>query len=269
MSRTSRILLAASVVLIASCRDSQARTQTVAQGSMVDTGFVTRTTRVGRNEFRYQVFTPRNFDKSRQWPVIVALAGSDARGTDGDSQTHSGFGLVLRANRETFPAVVVFPQVPPVSYGITVIDTITMQALDATLKEFNGDPDRVYLTGVSLGAGVGVDIAVAHPDRFAAFVMVSGGLCKRCVLGAAGVTDSDADEYAAAAQRLRNMPVWITHGDADTQLPPISAELFGQALQRVNGNLHFNLLPGVKHEAWRVAYGPPLLTWLFAQKRSP
>ena len=269
MTKTSRMLLAGAVVLLASCRDSQARTQSVAQARVVDTGFVTRTTRVGQNEFRYQVFTPRNFDKSRKWPVIVALAGSDVRGTDGESQTHSGFGLVLRANRETFPAVVVFPQVPPVSYGLTVIDTITMQALDATLREFNGDPDRVYLTGVSLGATVGLDIAVAHPDRLAAFVMVSGGACKRCVLAAAGVTDANADEYAAAAQRLKNLPVWITHGADDTQLPPISAERLGQALQQVNGNLHFNLLQGQKHEAWRMAYGPPLLTWLFSQKRSP
>ena len=52
---------------------------------------------------------------------------------------------------------------------------MAMATLDATLHEFNGDLDRVYLTGFSLGGAGVVRMAGGWPTRFAALLAVVAG----------------------------------------------------------------------------------------------
>jgi predicted peptidase len=49
-------------------------------------------------------------------------------------------------------------------------------ALDEAVREFNGDPDRLYLAGFSLGGYGTWQIAAANPGKFAALVPVAGGV---------------------------------------------------------------------------------------------
>ena len=50
-------------------------------------------------------------------------------------------------------------------------------ALDASILEFDGDPRRVYLTGFSMGGyGTWSLSAAKYPHRFAAIVLVCGGI---------------------------------------------------------------------------------------------
>jgi RND superfamily putative drug exporter len=53
------------------------------------------------------------------------------------------------------------------------------------MREFHGDPHRVYLTGLSMGGYGTIHLALAHPHRFAALVVVCGGLL---FLGGTGVS---------------------------------------------------------------------------------
>jgi pimeloyl-ACP methyl ester carboxylesterase len=49
-----------------------------------------------------------------------------------------------------------------------------MAALDAVMAEYATDPDRVYLTGISMGGNGSWYLAYRHPDRFAAGVPLCG-----------------------------------------------------------------------------------------------
>ncbi len=136
-----------SVVLLSACRT----TTPAADPTPAETGFLDRSIDIGTTTHRYQVYVPSNYTPSREWPLVLFLHGAGERGYEGLSQTHVGLGRAIRFNPERWPAVVVFPQLPPGGNWSEVTEPIGMQALQATMDEFAIDTSRVYLTGLSMG----------------------------------------------------------------------------------------------------------------------
>ena len=127
---------------------------------------------------RYVVYLPDGWNRQQTWPVILFLHGSGERGSEGMDETQIGLPQAIRLHPERWPFVVVMPQVPFSHHHWTDPDmmAMAMAALDAEVKEFHGDRDRVYLTGLSLGGYGTWEIAKAYPHRFAALVPVCGGV---------------------------------------------------------------------------------------------
>jgi predicted peptidase len=234
-----------------------------------DGGFVLRSITSAGITYPYQVFLPRGYDRSRRWPVIFALHGGAERGSDGQKQMTVGLGPVVAAQRATFPAVVVFPQVPALG-GEKVTDEFLAAAipeLDRAMAEFNGDPDRVYIAGNSLGGIFAYALAYQNPGRFAALVVAPGSTGGRVIAG--NRTTPEAVVDSMFAQRLRNLPMWIFHGSADPTLPVARARAVVQALRVVGAPITYTEYAGVGHDVWDRAYATPeLWTWLFAQRRA-
>src|SRR3546814_5591067 len=90
--------------------------------------------------------------------------------------TLAGLGPHVRANAGSCPAVVVFPQVPENGEWQGANAGVAFAALDAATAEFNGDRDRTYLTGMSMGGYGTWELALAQPERFAALVPVCGAV---------------------------------------------------------------------------------------------
>ena len=233
-----------------------------------DTGFLNRSLEYDGVLRRYVVYLPENWDHSQRWPVILFLHGSGERGTEGLDETQIGLPQAIRLHPERWPFVVVMPQVPfnhrhwtdPEMMGIA------MAALQAEVKEFHGDPDRVYLTGLSLG-GYGVwEIARAYPHRFAALVPVSGGVFWSYAPERWREANTLPAEYAHAIGRT---PTWIFHGADDPVVSPRQSLLMYQALKAASGDVRFWEYAGIKHNVWDRAYGEPQLPrWLLAQRLS-
>ena len=80
-----------------------------------ETGFLNRTVTLNGTEYRYQVYVPREFDRKKTWPVILALHGGGEYGSDGMKQTNVGLAPAIRRNPERFPAIVVFASAMSVS----------------------------------------------------------------------------------------------------------------------------------------------------------
>jgi predicted peptidase len=236
-----------------------------------ETGFLNRSVTIAGTSYRYQVYVPANYDSSVAWPVILSLHGFGERGSDGLAQTLIGLAAAIRRSNDKYPAIVVFPQAPPTPEIPVSIwqsaDTIALAALDQTLQEFNADTSRVYLTGLSQGGHGTWYVASHHPERFAALVVVCGWVAETG--GRPGVSaPTAADPYAALAQRIKQLPVWIFHGEADTVIPVEEARRMYSALQAVGAKVRYTEFAGGNHNAWDPAYlSPDLPGWLFAQRR--
>jgi predicted peptidase len=234
-------------------------------------GFLDRTVRVGDNSYHYQVYVPSNFDRRRAWPIILFLHGAGERGTDGLRHTEVGLGELIRTSPERVPAVVVFPQAPPGNVWAGQLAQAALAALDQAAAEFHGDPDRTYLTGLSMG-GYGVWVlAFDNPDRFAALVPVAGGLVppfsRRLPSPLPGTLQAD-DPYANTAARLKQVPAWVFHGADDPTVPVTESRKIVEALRKAGANVRYTEYESVGHHSWERAYAEPeLWTWLFAQKR--
>ncbi len=237
----------------------------------VQTGFLDRTVTVSGVTYRYQVFVPADFSSKKSWPVILFLHGSGERGSDGLIQTDVGIGHAIRLKSSRFPFVVVMPQCSENKiWGEPDMQAQALAALDVSIKEFHGDRNRVYLTGLSMGGFGTWEIAAFHPGRFAALVPICSGvrpLKDWPQLQVALASDAKiTDPYAEVARRIGKTPVWIFHGDADDSVPVTEARHMAEALKAANAKFMYTEYPGVGHNSWDRAYAEPdLVPWLLEQ----
>ena len=235
-----------------------------------DTGFLNRTVAVGGVTYNYQVFVPSNWSKKVKWPVILFLHGYGEEGDDGLVQTQVGLATAIRKQVDRFPTVVVIPQCRKKDWWTSpAMEAQALKALDQTMKEFKGDPQRVYLTGLSMGGFGTWGFASGHPAEFAALVPICGGIRDPDAAEIPNYRDVDnsADPYVATAQKIGKTPVWVFHGEADPVVPVTESRQMVAALKAAGGNVRYTEYPGVKHESWDNAYAEPdLFPWLLAQK---
>jgi predicted peptidase len=235
-----------------------------------ETGFLDRIVKIGAETYRYQVYAPRDWSKQRKWPVILFLHGAGERGDDGLIQTEVGVGRAIRRYVDRFPAIVVMPQCRKDQWWTQ--DAMQEQALKAfeqSVKEFNGDPERFYLTGISMGGYGTWSIASKNPGKFAALVPICGGVRTPARVAIPGVaSDSDGDPYAETARKIGKTPVWIFHGGADTIVPPDESRKMNEALKAAGGDVKYTEYENVTHNSWDNAYAEPeLMKWMLSKIR--
>lgn len=240
------------------------------EAQRVETGFLDRVVTLAGKTHRYQVYVPAEYAASDQrWPVILFLHGGGERGADGLFQTQVGIGTHIRRNASSYPAIVVFPQVPSDSLWVGTPADVAITALDQTLSEFRTDADRVYLTGMSMGGHGTWNLAYRYPTRFAAIAPICAFLEHRIVPAARAIVPSDSgNAYAALARRIGRLPTWIFHGEADPVVPVSGSRQAYEAIRAAGGDVRYTELLGVDHNAWDPAYGSQQFReWLFAQRR--
>jgi poly(3-hydroxybutyrate) depolymerase len=109
-----------------------------------------------------------------------------------------------------------------------------LEALAFVQREYATDPDRVYLTGHSMGGHGTWQLGVLYPEKFAAVAPSAGWLSFDSYAGArgqqAGEAEGDANARAMRGARdssdtlnffdnLRGRGIYILHGDADDNVP--------------------------------------------------
>lgn len=208
-------------------------------------------------ESKYVVYIPRGYtaesNASKRWPVILFLHGAGERGDDGKKQVTVGLGPALRKRESESPFVAIFPQCR--SGGSWRADSPdgerAMTILSEVEKEFRTDPDRIYLSGLSMG-GMGTwSLSMKYPDRFAALVPICGR--------------GDIEQ----ASKIAKLPIWCFHGDADRAVTVEGSRTMIAAIKEVGGNPKYTEYPGVGHNSWDAAYATPeLFPWLLEQRRT-
>jgi predicted peptidase len=244
-----------------------------ARAQKIETGFLNRSVTVNGSEYRYVVYVPREFSNARSWPVIVALHGGGEYGNDGMKQTAGGLARAIRINPERFPAIVVFPQAHADGTPGWQMEggKAALAELENAIKEFRGDPKRIYLTGLSAGANGSWFLLSRYPERFAAAVIVCGFVSpfKGKTSGVnypALAPASTTDPFSAIAKRVSSIPIWIFHGDADQNVSVEESRKMFAALKSIGASVQYTELPGVPHNAWDEAYGRAyVFEWLFKQ----
>jgi predicted peptidase len=215
----------------------------------------------------FQVFVPKAYTTAKKWPVILYIDGSGGRGTDNTSQVEQALGAIVRARASTYPAIVVFPQLPTgESTSRSLMMNICLAELDWAVNKYNGDPARVYVTGISFGGGVAYQLAYENPTRFAALAPVASVYSDVSVTSNPSATPGSS--YSLLASRLKTTSVGIWHGALD-QGPPVTVpQSIYSALQAAGDNAKITVIPGMGHAIWDNVYADAsFYTWLYAQHR--
>ena len=152
------------------------------------------------------------------------------------------------------------------------MDDLAMAAMVQATKEFHGDSQRTYLTGVSMGGFGAWHLAQKYPGKFAALVVICGGIhppgpALNATPDLAKVTPPNSPQsYLAAAERVGKTPVWIFHGADDDIVPVTESRRMTDAMKQIGAEVRYTEYPGVGHPCWNKAYEEPkLFPWLFSK----
>ncbi|MFO0574199.1 MAG: phospholipase [Polyangia bacterium] len=240
-------------------------------------GFVRYTLATPQGPHSFFIYRPRQRPPGQKLPVIVYLHGGGERGADGVPPTQVGLGPVVRATLGYFPFVVVFPQCAAGSFWtMPAMAERALAALDVALRDFDGDPERIYVTGNSMGGYGTWLLAARYPGRFAALAPICGGVKPPPgvkVPEEARLVDFTKDVYAQVAQRIGPVPAWIFHGERDWLVPPAESRRMAAAMRAATApgeppRVRLTLWPGVGHAAEEPTYASPeLFEWFLQQRR--
>jgi len=234
--------------------------------------FQSRTLTMDGKTFQYRVFVPTGWSGKQKSPVILFLHGAGERGDDNLAQTRIGIGPAILRLKDSLKSIVVMPQCPSNRWWSEPdMQAMALKSLDQTATEFNGDARRTYLTGLSMGGYGSWTMAATNPKKFAAIVVVCGGVrppprlnLPQAMMGFA----AQADPYGAVAARVGMTPVWVFHGDADLAVPVTESRMMVEALKAAHGDVRYNEYAGVGHNSWDKAYAEPeLFSWLMSQHK--
>jgi len=232
--------------------------------------FADRTVTTAAGTFGYQVFVPTHWNGRRPVATVLFLHGAGERGADNRAQTKNGIRLLIAQDLDGFPALVVCPQCRDKErWTDPDMQEMALKALDQSVKEFNGDPGRIYLTGLSLGGYGTWGLAQKYPERWAALAPCCGGIVYPPKSGAApAVIAPDADPYAPAARQVAHLPAWVFHGGADPTVPVSESRQMTALLFSMGAEIKYTEYVGVGHNSWDYAYKEKnLLPWLLSHRR--
>ena len=117
------------------------------------------------------------------------------------------------------------------------------------------DPQRIYLTGFSLGGFGTWALGLREPNRFAALVPVAGGW----EFASEAVPSNICD--------LGHTPIWVFHGEQDEIVKPVQSDVLVAALRACGNDARYTLLPQATHAASGVLpyQDSELYDWLLQQ----
>jgi predicted peptidase len=216
----------------------------------------------GQSRLNYLLFLPEEYGQNseRRWPLLLFLHGIAKRGDtleELELLKADGPPMIVEGQPD-FPFVVLSPQCPPNSYWELELDELDA-LLDDVLSNYAVDPNRVYLTGLSMGGFGAWHYALWKPGRFAALVPIAGG------------HQPGSDAVPADICTLQDTPTWVFHGALDDVVPAWQSGVLVDALRACPAVVRLTLYAEAGHEgAWKRAYDDPALyEWLLAQSLGP
>jgi predicted peptidase len=199
-----------------------------------------------RVRMTYLLALPKDYDKQEKWPLLLFLHGSGERGTDLNLVKKHGPPKLIAAGKE-FPFIVVSPQCPA---EMQWEPTELVALLDDLAKRYKVDPDRVCVTGLSMGGFGTWRLANYAPERFAAIAPVCGG----------------GEIYWA--KRIAPIPVWAFHGAKDEPVPLARSQSMIDALVKEKATPKLTVYPEAGHDSWTETYNnPEFYEWLLERRR--
>jgi predicted esterase len=201
----------------------------------------------------YAVRAPLNFRPDTSYALLLTLhgAGVEARGQAAAYTSKDWAFVVAPTNRRR--------------YGFDWQDWGRLDALEVLAeakKNFRIDENRVYLVGHSMGGHGTWHVGLTHPDLFAAIAPSAGWttiqlyapfFLQKSYLFA----EPDQIKYRDMVMRedvaplslenARNLPVYILHGGADDNVPPIQGRLMSKYLNDLGYEYVYDEVPGQGH----------------------
>ncbi|ATC64560.1 hypothetical protein CMV30_11680 [Nibricoccus aquaticus] len=242
--------LAGAFLALAACATARAATAA---------DFASRTYTDSSGSTPYRILTPRNYNPAARYPLVMFLHGSGERGTNNTSQLNNNANGALvfvqgpagssdTTYETAYPCFMIAPQSTG-DWSEAVRRTHLRAIIDGLIAEFSIDPDRIYVTGISMGGAGTWDQLAQNPTRFAAGVPICGW---------------GGGNYAA----FKHVPLWVFHSANDPTVGVSGSDDAVNAVRNNGGDPIYSRYATGAHASWTEAYkNPHLVPWVMSQRR--
>ncbi len=206
-------------------------------------------------------YLPPGYGDGQRYPLLIFVHGLGENGngtTDLPRVLRNGPPRLINNNTwpNERPFVVLSPQN---SEGNCTRPARIASLINFALTEYDIEPSRIYLTGLSCGAIASWGYAANELNtQIAAMVPIAGN-----GIGA----------FNNAGCTLGVLPIWAFHGDSDTTVGPNGSRVPIEQLllcQPAPVDARLTIYPGVGHNSWRRTYdlsaGHDIYQWLLSHR---
>ncbi len=182
-------------------------------------------------------------------PLVIFLHGRSLSGTNLDRVKRYGPLRGIEKGNLKLPAYLVAPQLPSGAWNPDKVDEVVQYMID----NYNIDQNRIYVTGMSLGAYGTMKYASKYADRVAAVVSICGG----------------GEERDAC--KLANIPIKLIHGDKDFIVPLKESKKMMTAIQgcQAKAQIELQIVKGGNHGSVEDLYRHmDLYNWLLQYNKN-
>lgn len=215
---------------------------------------------------KYRLIKPVDYKFGKKYPLVLFLHGAGERGDDNAATLrHAAKDFSDPQTRSKYPAYVVIPQCPTgkkwseVDWSKDASELpeepsdpmkSIKELIDDMVENAGVDPNRIYITGLSMGGYGTWDAIARYPGFFAAAAPICGGGDPKTV------------------EKFKSLPIWCFHGAKDPVVKVARSREMIDALQKVGSNAKYTEYPEAQHDSWTQTYSnPELFDWMFAQRR--
>lgn len=197
----------------------------------------------------YSLYVPPTYTLDQSYPLILCLHGAGFTG-----QAYLDRWVPRLQDRY----ILACPTIAMGSWWTRFGEDLTLSILRKVSAEYQIDPDRIFLTGMSNG-GVGAwIIGMHHADLFAGIAPMASGI---------------DDVMFPFVENLSNTPVYVIHGAEDRIMPVQLSRDLVQEMERRGIHYHY------REHHWTHPHAgghffprqelPDLISWFDGQKREP
>ena len=201
------------------------------------------------SEIEYILYIPEELKGKEDIPLLLFLHGAGERAPDFKWMYNNGFPKYLERGEE-FPCAILCPQCPrPLTWNHLTVEV--KELVDYVVQNNSIDPDRISVTGISMG-GFGVfEMILCYPDFFSAAAPICGG-------------GMGWRLYYSGTQT----PIWAFHGSDDPVVPVTKSLEMCDAMKRKGEKLRLDIYHGEEHEIWDSVYHTTkVIEWLTNSRR--
>jgi len=199
---------------------------------------------IQKQEIGYALHIPVNTKEKK--PLIIFLHGSGERGNDIEKvKVHGPFKYLKSHELDSY---ILAPQCPENEYWN---EEVLYRLILKIQKENNIDANRIYLTGLSMGAWGAWNLAFAHPEIFAALVPIAGFVDRVPMI-------EDC--------KIKAIPTRIFHGLLDNVVNvEYSIEIY-KKLKSCGADVQLTIFDDAGHDSWSKVYdNQEIYDWMFKQ----
>jgi predicted esterase len=232
----------------------------------------------------YELFVPPAYRAEKRWPLVVTLhgfkgnAGDYFRNTFGlardaaDGESLEGHGRHGEAPTKG-PMIVIAPTGRGQAMYRHAGEVDVLEAIDDARRRFNVDPDRIYVTGGSMGGTGAAYLPYRNPDLFAAAAALAGYHDQRVRADTDHARLSKAERFLQAersdvdwAENGLHLPTLLVRGTKDVPLE------WTRSLARRLKELGYRFEhrePELGHNVWSETYAEGAIFRYFAPFKRP